>query len=100
LRVFVDAGFFQAENAAYAFRAIRAALSEAGYALASTRAEADSVFELRAGAPSLEQMCPVFGLPEVRVPINDSFNIVSSSGIVDLQPPRPGRRRRVFRFSL
>jgi len=100
LRVFVDAGFFQAENAAYAVRAIRAALSEAGYALASTRAEADSVFELRAGAPSLEQMCPVFGLPEVRVPINDSFNIVSSSGIVDLQPPRPGRRRRVFRFSL
>jgi len=79
LRVFVDAGFFPAENAAYAFRAIRAALSEAGYALASTRAEADSVFELRAGAPSLEQMCPVFGLPEVRVPINDSFNIVSVS---------------------
>ena len=76
-RVFVDAAFFQAENAAYAVSAIRAALSDAGYALASSKAEADAVFELRAGALSLEQMRRVFGLPEMRVPINDSFNVVS-----------------------
>ena len=76
-RVYVDATFFQAENAAYAVSAIRAALSEAGYALAPSRAEAEAVFELRAGALSLEQMRRVFGLPEMRVPINDSFNVVS-----------------------
>jgi hypothetical protein len=35
------------------------------------------VFELRAGALSLEQMRRVFGLPDMRVPINDSFNVVS-----------------------
>jgi hypothetical protein len=76
-RVFVDSAFFQAENAAYAVSAIRAALSESGYSLAPSKAEADAVFELRAGALSLEQMRRVFGLPEMRVPINDSFNVVS-----------------------
>lgn len=76
-RIFVDDAFFRAENAAYAISAIRAALSEAGYALAPSKSEADAVFELRAGALSLEQMRRVFGLPDMRVPINDSFNVVS-----------------------
>ncbi len=76
-RVFVDAAYFQAEHAAYAVSAVRAALSSAGYALAPAKAEADAVFELRAGALSLEQMRRVFGLPDMRVPINDSFNVVS-----------------------
>ena len=76
-QVFVDASYFQAENAAYAISAIRNALSDAGYALAPSKAEADAVFELRAGALSLEQMRRVFGIPEMRIPINDSFNVVS-----------------------
>jgi hypothetical protein len=76
-RVFVDAAYFQAENSAYAVSAIRAALSDAGYGLAPSRGEADAVFELRAGALSLEQMRRVFGLPEMRVPINESLNVVS-----------------------
>ena len=76
-RVFVDDAWFRAENAPYAVSAIRNALSDAGYALASTKAEADAVFELRAGALSLEQMRRVFGLPDMRVPINDTFNVVS-----------------------
>ncbi|MFY8162976.1 MAG: DUF6655 family protein, partial [Brevundimonas sp.] len=76
-RVFVDDAFFRAESAAYAVSAIRNALSNAGYALAASRTEADAVFELRAGALSLEQMRRVFGLPDMRVPINDSFNVVS-----------------------
>jgi hypothetical protein len=76
-RVFVDDTWFRAENAAYAVSAIRNALSDAGYALASSKTEADAVFELRAGALSLEQMRRVFGLPDMRVPINDSFNVVS-----------------------
>ena len=76
-RVFVDDTWFRAENAAYAVSAIRNALSDAGYALASSKAEADAVFELRAGALSLEQMRRVFGLPDMRVPINDTFNVVS-----------------------
>ena len=76
-RVFVDPAYFQAENATYAVSAIRNALSDAGYALVASKAEADAVFELRAGALSLEQMRRVFGLPEMRVPINDSFNVVS-----------------------
>lgn len=76
-RVFVDDAYFRAETAAYAVSAIRSALSDAGYALVATRGEADAVFELRAGALSLEQMRRVFGLPDMRVPINDTFNVVS-----------------------
>jgi len=76
-KVFVDDSYFRAENSAYAVSAIRAALSDAGYALAPDKAGADAVFELRAGALSLEQMRRVVGLPEMRIPINDSFNVVS-----------------------
>lgn len=76
-RVFVDDAYFRAEAAAYAVSAIRNALSDAGYALVPTRGEADAVFELRAGALSLEQMRRVVGLPDMRVPINDTFNVVS-----------------------
>lgn len=76
-RVFVDDAFFRAENASYAVSAIRNALSSAGYALANDRISADAVFELRAGALSLEQMRRVVGLPPLAVPINDSFNVVS-----------------------
>ncbi len=76
-RVFVDDTWFRAENATYAVSAIRNALSGAGYALAASKSEADAVFELRAGALSLEQMRRVLGLPDMRVPINDSFNVVS-----------------------
>ncbi|GAA0639838.1 hypothetical protein GGR12_000066 [Brevundimonas lenta] len=76
-RVFVDDVYFRAENAPYAVSAIRNALSTGGYALAPNKGEADAVLELRAGALSLEQMRRVFGVPEMRVPINDSFNVVS-----------------------
>lgn len=76
-RVYVDDAFFRAENAAYAVSAIRGALSEAGYALANSRDQADVIFEIRAGALSLDQMRRVFGVPDMRIPINDSFNIVS-----------------------
>ena len=76
-RVYVDDAYFRAENAPYAVSAIRSALSEAGYSLASSKQDAAAVLELRAGALSLEQMRRVFGLPEMRVPINDSFNVVS-----------------------
>ena len=76
-RVYVDDTFFRAENAAYAISAIRGALSEAGYSLAPSKAEAAAVLELRAGALSLEQMRRVVGLPDMRVPVNDSFNVVS-----------------------
>ena len=76
-KVFVDELYFRAESAPYAVSAIRAALSEAGYFIAPSKTEADAVFEIRAGTLSLEQMRRVFGLPEMRVPINDSFNVVS-----------------------
>ncbi len=76
-RIFVDETYFQAENARYALSAIRAALSEAGYSLVRERGESDAVFEVRATALSLEQMRRVFGLPEMRVPINENFNVVS-----------------------
>jgi hypothetical protein len=76
-RVFVDDTYFRAESSPYAVSAIRNALSDAGYALAPSKAEADAVFELRIGALSLEQMRRVFGLPDMRVPINETFNVVS-----------------------
>jgi len=76
-RVFVDDAFFRVENAAYAVSAIREALSESGYALANDRSSADAVFELRAGALSLEQMRRMVGLPPLALPINESLNIVS-----------------------
>ncbi|MFW2341685.1 DUF6655 family protein [Brevundimonas sp.] len=76
-RVFVDDTYFRAESAPYAVSAIRGAVLHAGYPLARTRDEADAIFEIRAGALSLEQMRRVFGIPAVRLPINDTFNVVS-----------------------
>lgn len=76
-RVFIDDTYFRAESAPYAVSAIRGAVAEAGYPLARTRDDADAIFEIRAGALSLEQMRRVFGIPAVRLPINDSFNVVS-----------------------
>ncbi len=76
-KIFVDDAFFRAENATYAVSAIRNVLSEAGYSLANDRNSADAVFELRAGALSLEQMRRVVGLPPLAVPINENLNVVS-----------------------
>ncbi|RZJ86087.1 MAG: hypothetical protein EON88_25345 [Brevundimonas sp.] len=76
-RVFVDEVYFRVENAPYAISAIRSALSEAGYAVVPSKAEADAVLEVRAGALSLEQMRRVVGLPEMRLPINETLNVVS-----------------------
>ena len=76
-KVFVDDSYFRAESAAYAVSAVRAAVSGAGYALSPDKAQADAVLELRAGALSLEQMRRVFGLPEMRIPINGNLNVVS-----------------------
>ena len=75
--VFVDSAYFSAESSSYAVSAIRNALSEAGFALAPSREAAQAVFELRAGALSLEQMRRVVGLPDMRLPINESLNVVS-----------------------
>ena len=75
--VYVDESYFQGEGARYAISAIRAALSDAGFRLAPSKDAADAVFEIRAGALSLEQMRRVFGIPEMRVPINETFNVVS-----------------------
>ena len=75
--IFVDETYFQGEGARYAISAIRPALSDAGFRLARTKDDADAVFEVRAGALSLEQMRRVFGIPEMRIPINETFNVVS-----------------------
>jgi len=75
--IFVDDSYFQGEGTRYAISAIRAALSDAGYRLARTKDASDAVFEVRAGALSLEQMRRVFGIPEMRIPINETFNVVS-----------------------
>ena len=75
-RVFVDGSFFQAENAVYAVSAVRGAVSAAGYAL-SDRGNADAILEIRSGAMSLEQMRRVVGLPEMRIPINESLQVAS-----------------------
>ena len=75
--IYVDETYFQGEGTRYAISAIRAALSDAGYRLAPNKDAADAVFEIRAGALSLEQMRRVFGIPEMRIPINETFNVVS-----------------------
>ena len=75
--IFVDESYFQGEGSRHAISAIRAALSDAGYRLARNKDESDAVFEIRPGALSLEQMRRVFGLPEMRIPINETLNVVS-----------------------
>jgi len=75
--IFVDDAYFQGDGTRYAISAIRGALSDAGFALARSKDTADAVFEIRAGALSLEQMRRVFGIPEMRVPINENLNVVS-----------------------
>ena len=74
--VFVDETYFRAEAAPYAISAIRGALSEAGYPLARSRDQADVVFEIRAGALSLEQMRRLLGVPAMSVPLSD-YRVVS-----------------------
>ena len=54
--IFVDDAYFQGEGTRYAISAIRAALSDAGYRLARTKDASNAVFEIRAGALSLEQV--------------------------------------------
>ncbi len=76
-RVYVEGRYFQGEGANYATSAVRGALSEAGFALADDRNQADAIFELRAGTMSLEQMRRVVGLPPLALPINESLNVVS-----------------------
>ncbi|MBX3476757.1 MAG: hypothetical protein KF910_04070 [Brevundimonas sp.] len=76
-RIYVDEVYFRIDTSAYAVSAIRAALSEAGYRLATDRNQADAIFEIRAGALSLEQMRRVVGLPEMRIPINENLTVVS-----------------------
>ena len=75
--VFVDESYFQGDGTRYAISAVREAISTAGFRLARNKDDADAVFEIRAGALSLEQMRRVFGVPEMRIPINDTFNVVS-----------------------
>jgi hypothetical protein len=75
--IFVDETYFTGEGSRYAISALRGALSEAGYVLARDRDGADAVFEIRAGALSLEQMRRFFGVPEMRIPINETLNVVS-----------------------
>ena len=76
-KVYVDDTYFRAENGPYAISAIREALSLGGYAITSDRARAEVIFEVRAGALSLEQMRRVVGLPPLAVPINENLNVVS-----------------------
>ena len=76
-RIYVDDVYFRVDSGAYAVSAIRSALSDAGYRLSTDRNQADAIFEIRAGALSLEQMRRVVGLPEMRVPINENLNVVS-----------------------
>ncbi|KPF83514.1 hypothetical protein IP78_01925 [Brevundimonas sp. AAP58] len=76
-RVFVDGRYLTGEGALYATSTVRAALSQQGYRLANDRDEADAIFELRAGALSIEQMRRVVGLPPLAVPINENLNVVS-----------------------
>ena len=75
-RIFVDDTWFRAEAAPYAISAIRNALSEAGYPLASSRDQADAIFEVRAGALSLEEMRRMLGLPSMSVPL-EGYRVVS-----------------------
>ncbi len=75
--IFVDDAYFQGEGTRYAVSAVRAAISDAGFRLARSKDSADAVFEIRAGALGLEQMRRIFGIPEMRIPINDTFNVVS-----------------------
>lgn len=76
-RVYVDDTYFRAENGPYAISAIRQALSDGGYAITSDRNRAEVIFEVRAGALSLEQMRRVVGLPPLAVPVNENLNVVS-----------------------
>lgn len=76
-RVFVENCYFQGEGSSYATSAVRGALSQAGFGLADDKAQADAVFELRAGTLSLEQMRRVVGLPPLALPVNESLNVVS-----------------------
>lgn len=70
-RVFVDAAYFNGEGAAYAVSSVRSAISQSGYRLTNSRDAADVIFEIRAGALSLEQMHRMLGVPSMSLPLAD-----------------------------
>lgn len=74
--IFVDETYFRAESSPYAVSAIREALSDGGYHLARNRDQAEVIFEIRAGALSLEQMRRLLGIPAMSVPVSD-YRVVS-----------------------
>lgn len=70
-KVFVDPTYFTGDGTAYALSAIRQAVSQAGYRLSPSRDEAEVIFEIRAGALSLDQMRRMVGLPAMSLPVAD-----------------------------
>lgn len=76
-RVHVDTRYLTGDGASYAASAIRQAVSAGGYALVESREEAEAVFEVRAGALSLEQMRRLVGLPAMSVPVTQTLHVVS-----------------------
>lgn len=67
-RAFLDTTNFDGVDARYAVSAIRQSLLTQGNALVETRADADTIVEVRAGALSIDSATRAIGIPTVQVP--------------------------------
>ncbi|MDX9999634.1 MAG: hypothetical protein RBS50_16905 [Phenylobacterium sp.] len=76
-RVFLDSSAFRGEGADYAASAIREALLAQGNAIASRRADADVIVEVRLGALSIDKTQRIVGIPRLTLPISSNFTNVT-----------------------
>jgi hypothetical protein len=68
-KVFLDSADFSGYDSKYAIAAITDSLLKQGAHLVDSKAKADTVVEIRAGALSTDQRVTLFGIPSFNVPI-------------------------------
>ncbi|MFC3077484.1 DUF6655 family protein [Phenylobacterium terrae] len=76
-RVYLDASAFRGEGSDYAASAVREALLAQGNPIATSRADADVVVEVRLGALSIDKTQRVVGIPRLTVPVSSNFSTVT-----------------------
>ncbi|ATQ44279.1 DUF6655 family protein [Caulobacter mirabilis] len=76
-KVFLDAGSFSGEGAAYARASLRGALIRQGAILEDDRAAAEIVVEARLGALGIDQVNRVLGVPQMTLPMSSNLTLAT-----------------------
>lgn len=94
-KVHIDTSYFEGFDSKYAIGALREEILKHGALLAPTRADADIVVELRAGALSLDEDQTLVGIPEINIPIP----LTQQFGLPEIALFKRHTRRGVAKFA-